>query len=98
MFFDDDNDRPDLQTLVSGALVADTIQDEVQGGYAVVNLRLGYNLPGGRLRVEAWADNLLNRKYIKDAGNTGDALGLPTFIAGNPRFYGAALSYKFGGR
>ena len=98
MFFDDDNDRPDLQTLASGALVADTIQDEVQGGYAVVNLRIGYTFSGGRLRVEAWADNLLDRRYVKDAGNTGDALGLPTFIAGNPRFYGGALSYRFGGR
>lgn len=98
MFFDDNNDRPDLQTLASGALVADTIQDEVQGGYALVNLRMGYTFPGGHLRVEAWADNLLARKYIKDAGNTGDALGLPTFIAGSPRFYGGALSYKFGGR
>ncbi len=98
VFFDDDNDRPDLQTLAGGALVADTIQDEVQGAYAVVNLRIGYTFAGGRLRVEAWADNLLDRKYVKDAGNTGDALGLPTFIAGNPRFYGGALSYKFGGR
>src|SRR6185295_3602299 len=37
VFFDDDNDRPDLQTVATGALVADLLQDEVQGGYALVN-------------------------------------------------------------
>src|SRR5690606_34874067 len=42
IYFDDDNDRPDLQTVQSGALVADLIQDETQGGYALVNARLGY--------------------------------------------------------
>jgi outer membrane receptor protein involved in Fe transport len=94
-FFDDNNDRPDLQ---QAQIVPDNIQDEVQKGFALVNLRAGYNFPGGRLRVEMWADNLLDKKYIKDAGNTGDSLGLPTFIAGSPRFFGGALSYKFGGK
>ena len=97
IFFDDDNDRPDLQQ-PPASLAPDNIQDELQRGYAIVNLRAGYNFGGGRARVEVWADNLLDKKYIKDAGNTGDALGLPTFIAGQPRFYGAAISYKFGGR
>ena len=33
-------------------------------------------------------------KDIKDAGNTGDSLGLPTFIAGEPRFYGMSLTLR----
>lgn len=97
IFFDDNNDRPDLQTVAGGALVADTIQDEFQNGYALVNLRLGYEFSNG-VQVEGYIENLFNRKYIKDAGNTGDALGLPTFIAGEPRFYGMRISYRFGGR
>jgi outer membrane receptor protein involved in Fe transport len=38
---------------------------------------------------------LLDQDYIRDAGNTGDAIGLPTFIAGEPRFYGLQASVKF---
>ena len=94
VFFDDDNDRSDLQTVANGALVADTVQDEVQGGYVLANARLAYNL-GERFRLEAFVTNAFNRHYIKDAGNTGDAAGLPTFIAGEPRMYGVAASVRF---
>ncbi|MFC4254762.1 TonB-dependent receptor [Altererythrobacter xixiisoli] len=94
IFFDDDNDRPDLQTTASGALIADLIQDETQGSYALVNARLGYALDSG-LEVEAFVTNLLKQNYIKDAGNTGDALGMPTFIAGEPRFYGVQVTKRF---
>ena len=97
VFFDDDNDRPDLQQTSNGALVADNIQDEVQKGYALVNARLGYELDNG-LMIEAFVDNVFKKKYIKDAGNTGDGLGLPTFIAGEPRFYGVRASVRLGGR
>jgi iron complex outermembrane recepter protein len=96
-FFDDNNDLPALQQ-PPAALVADNIQDEVQKGYALVGLRGGFTTADGRLRIEGFVDNLLNKKYIKDAGNTGDALGLPTFIAGNPRFFGGSVSYKFRGK
>lgn len=94
IYFDDDNDRPDLQTVQSGALVADLIQDETQGGYALVNARLGYAF-GDRFEIEGFVTNLFNERYIKDAGNTGDAVGLPTFIAGEPRFYGVQATVRF---
>ena len=97
VFFDDDNDRPDLQQTANGALVADNIQDEVQKGYALANARIGYELDSG-FQIEAYVDNLFDKKYIKDAGNTGDGLGLPTFIGGEPRFYGVRISYRFGGK
>ena len=45
-------------------------------------------------RIEAFVTNLFDKNYIKDAGNTGDGLGLPTFIAGEPRFYGIAISFR----
>ena len=77
-----------------GALVADTLQDEVQGGYALVNARLGYTF-NERFTIEAFVSNLFDEDYIKDAGNTGNAAGLPTFIAGEPRFYGVQASVRF---
>lgn len=96
VYFDDDNDLPALQQ-PPRALVADNIRDETQGGYALVNARLGYELPSG-IQIEAFVENAFNKKYINDAGNTGDGLGLPTFIAGNPRFYGVAATLRFGGQ
>jgi len=95
IFFDDDNDRSDLQQ-PPASLVADNIQDEYQGSYALVNARLGYSAPDGGWRIEGFVENLFDKKYIMDAGNTGDGLGLPTFIAGAPRFYGISASFRFG--
>ena len=91
IFFDDDNDKPALQT---SNLIPDTIQDEYQDGYALVDARFGFEPGDSRFRIEAFVTNLFDRKYIKDAGNTGDSLGLPTFIAGEPRFYGISISFR----
>jgi outer membrane receptor protein involved in Fe transport len=96
VFFDDDNDRTDLQQ-PPRALIADNIRDEFQNGYALVNARLGYEAPDGAWRIEGFIENAFDKKYIMDAGNTGDSLGLPTFIAGAPRFYGISASFKLGG-
>ncbi|MCH7861329.1 MAG: TonB-dependent receptor, partial [Proteobacteria bacterium] len=95
VFFDDDNDLPALQR---NNLVPDLVQDEVQGGYALADARLGLETADGRWRFEGFVTNAFNRKYIKDAGNTGDALGMPTFIAGEPRIYGIAASLRIGKR
>jgi outer membrane receptor protein involved in Fe transport len=92
MFFNDDNDRADLQT---GNFVPDTAVDEVQDSYGLLNLRVRFVGEAGDWSVEAFADNLLDEEYIRDAGNTGDSLGLPTFIAGEPRTYGVVIGLKY---
>jgi outer membrane receptor protein involved in Fe transport len=95
VFFDNDNDRPDLQTVARGKIVADTVQDEFQDGFALVSARLGYNFSGSRFRIEGFVENLFNKGYIKDAGNTGDSIGMATFIPGEPRTYGVQLTARF---
>lgn len=92
MFFDDNNDRSSLQT---GNFVPDVLVDEVQESYGLLNLRVRVTGEAGDWSVEAFADNLLDEEYIKDAGNTGDSLGLPTFIAGEPRTYGVVIGLKY---
>ncbi len=92
VFFDDNNDRTDLQTT---AFVPDTIVDEFQDSYGLLNLRVRYTPDHGNWSVEAFGDNLLDEEFIKDAGNTGDSLGLPTFIAGEPRTYGVNLTVSY---
>ena len=94
VFFDDNNDIPALQQ-PPATLLPDLIQDEFQDGYALFSARLGYGLQGGKYRAEVFVENAFDKKYIKDAGNSGDALGLPTFIAGEPRTYGIQLTGKF---
>ncbi len=91
-FFDDNNDRTDLQT---GNFVPDTVVDEKQESYGLLNLRVRYAPSNANWGVELFGDNLLDEEYIKDAGNTGDALGVPTFIAGEPRTYGATVSFRY---
>lgn len=89
LFFDNDNDIPALQT------TGDRIQDEFQDPYGLMNLRISYKPTEGKWKLEAFASNLLDEDYIKDAGNTGGAFGIPTFIAGEPRYFGASFSISY---
>ena len=64
-----------------------------QDGYALVDLRGGVSW--GRFQVEGYIENLFDAEYIIDAGNTGGAFGVPTFIAGAPRFLGIRVAGRF---
>lgn len=94
VFFDDNNDRSVFQQ-PPAAFVADNIQDEKQGAYGLLNLRGSFSPVGTGVTFELFGTNLLDERYIIDAGNTGDSLGLPTFIAGPPRMFGASIGWKF---
>jgi outer membrane receptor protein involved in Fe transport len=93
IFFDDNNDIAALQTT---HLLPDTVQDEFQRQYGLVSARLSYAPDDHPWSVSIFVSNALNQHFIKDAGNTGDNLGIPTFIAGEPRFVGVSLSLKTG--
>ena len=67
-----------------------------QGGYTLVNLRAGVEFGDqGRFHVGGFARNLTNKRYLIDAGNTGGTFSTPTYIAGEPRFYGVELGARF---
>lgn len=91
VYFDDDNDISTLQTT---HMLPDTKQDELQRQYGLVNAKLSYAPDGATWTAAVFVNNLFDQKYVKDAGNTGDFIGIPTFIAGEPRFYGISLSLK----
>lgn len=61
----------------------------------LVNLRVGFAATDDQWEVNFYANNLFDREYIIDAGNTGGAFGTPTFVAGPPRFYGVQLTGRF---
>ncbi len=66
-----------------------------QGPVTLVNLRAGFQHPEGRWQVTGFATNLTDKKYLLDAGNTGGAFGIPTFIRGLPRLFGVEALYRF---
>jgi len=64
-------------------------------GYTLVNLRAGLEFAAGKYSVGGFVRNATNKRYLIDAGNTGGGFGIPTYIAGEPRFYGVELGAKF---
>ena len=63
--------------------------------YGLLNIRAGIDMFDGNLRLEGYVENLLDEEYIVDAGNTGGGFGIPTFIAGPPRFFGGGITVRF---
>ena len=66
-----------------------------QGPVTLVNLRAGVQDPNGKWQVLGYATNLGGKDYVLDAGNTGGAFGIPTFIRGLPRLYGVEAVVRF---
>lgn len=65
-----------------------------QDGYGLVNLRAGWRF-NAQWEVALWGNNLADKQYLTDAGNTGLLFGIPTVIAGADRSYGVTLRAKF---
>jgi outer membrane receptor protein involved in Fe transport len=87
-FLNDDNGKAADQNFI----IPSVLFNQYQNAYGVLDLRLGYSPNDKPWRIELFATNLTNQKYLKDAGNTGSDLGLPTYIPGEPRFYGVTFS------
>ncbi len=65
-----------------------------EDAYGLLNFNAEYQMTNG-FGAAVYVTNALDEEYIIDAGNTGDAFGIPTFIAGAPRFYGVRLKKEF---
>ncbi|MFD2501841.1 hypothetical protein ACFSTI_27435 [Rhizorhabdus histidinilytica] len=63
--------------------------DEFQGGFGLLSARLTFKGADDRWSFALVGDNLTDKKFLVDAGNTGDYFGIPTFIAGSRRTYRA---------
>jgi outer membrane receptor protein involved in Fe transport len=66
-----------------------------EGPVTLVNLRAGIRDRDARWEVIGYATNLFDKEYLLDAGNTGGAFGIPTFIRGLPRLFGVEAVYRF---
>ncbi|MFT4221528.1 TonB-dependent receptor [Dysgonomonas sp.] len=69
-----------------------------QDGYGLFNYTAGV---GFKLNKEAYCEistygkNALDKKYIIDAGNSGNTIGMPTFIGGSPSQFGVQIKVGF---
>lgn len=66
-----------------------------EDGYALFNLKAGYTFGDSGISVEAYINNIADKDYLIDAGNTGNSFNIPTFIAGPPRLYGIGLNIRY---
>ncbi|MEM6833264.1 MAG: TonB-dependent receptor, partial [Pseudomonadota bacterium] len=66
-----------------------------EDSYSLVNARFGFKDPDDIWQVEAFVNNMLDKEYRIDGGNTGGAFGIPTFIPGAPRIYGVEVTGRF---
>ncbi|MEC9109238.1 MAG: TonB-dependent receptor, partial [Pseudomonadota bacterium] len=67
-----------------------------QGPVTLVNARAGISFADDRYEIAGFVRNAFNEDYLLDAGNTGGAFGIPTFIPAEPRFFGMQLTARFG--
>jgi iron complex outermembrane recepter protein len=75
-------------------------QRDAQSAYGVANARLAFESTGKRgYVIGAWIKNLTNRQYLAYALNQKDldtgALGFDYALVGEPRTYGADVTYRF---
>lgn len=66
-----------------------------QGGFGLVNLRLGYRPRSLRWEIVSYVNNVFGKEYLLDAGNIGGAYGLPTNIPAAPRTMGVKATVRF---
>jgi outer membrane receptor protein involved in Fe transport len=68
-----------------------------QDAYGVLNATLGIRFAQKRMSYDfaLWGKNITNTEYIIDAGNAGQTIGFPTFVAGAPANFGVKLTVGF---
>ncbi|MEQ8411834.1 MAG: TonB-dependent receptor [Erythrobacter sp.] len=67
-----------------------------QEAVTLVNARAGVSFADERFELAGFIRNAFDEEYLLDAGNTGGAFGIPTFIPAEPQFYGVQLTARFG--
>ncbi len=71
--------------------------DLSQDGYGLANFTAGFRFHPKDIYYEigAFGKNVLDTKYIIDAGNSGDTIGLPTFVGGSRSIFGVQIKLGF---
>lgn len=86
------NFQTDSNTVIGGV---NTRTYTTQEGYGLLNGRIAYELDEGGTTISLWVKNLTNKKYITNALDVAQSLGLITNAPGAPRTFGMQFSHKF---
>ena len=75
----------------------DNNEAESQKAYGLLNFTAGYRWQPGKVYYEigAFGKNVLDQKYIVDAGNSGKQIGFPTYVGGSRSVIGAMIKIGF---
>ncbi len=68
-----------------------------QDAYGLLNFTAGYRFQPGKVYYEigAFGKNVLDEKYIVDAGNSGRQIGFPTYVGGSRSVVGVMMKVGF---
>jgi iron complex outermembrane recepter protein len=66
-----------------------------QAAYSLINVRGSVETADGKYGLTAYVNNLTDKEYVIDAGNTGGSFRVPTFIRGEPRLFGFELRARY---
>ena len=66
-----------------------------QSAYGMLFVNLGVELTDPNIILSFFSTNVLNQQFLTSAGNTGSLFGVPTYVPGPPRMFGARLTWKF---
>ena len=72
-------------------------EELTQDAYGLLNITAGYRFQPGKVYYEigAFGKNVLDEKYVVDAGNSGRQIGFPTYVGGSRRVIGVMLKVGF---
>ena len=66
-----------------------------QEAYGLLNITGGLRMTEPNLNLMLYCNNLLDEQYVTSGGNTGSLFGVPTFVPGVPRMFGAKVTWAF---
>ena len=68
-----------------------------QDAFGLLNFTAGYRFQPGKVYYEigAFGKNVLDEKYVVDAGNSGRQIGFPTYVAGSRSVVGVMVKVGF---
>ena len=66
-----------------------------QDTHSLTDVSMKVSKDNSQFAFEVYVDNLFDKEYLIDAGNTGGGLGIPTFVRGMPRIAGVRVYYDF---
>ena len=66
-----------------------------QDTYSLTDVSVKLLQDNSKFAYELYVNNLFDKEFLIDAGNTGGGLGIPTFVRGMPRIAGVRVYYEF---